>query len=720
VSIDSGPSGNAASAAERLLDDLRARGLVCAPQVISRLLSELGSHAPTIAQVAAGLSVAERQGLRPLPAPLPIVPAIARHYSGCEFSRRDRDLLLAVAATLDDGLEPILAFDGRSGMQVAASAVGRHLSLHAGKVRFRDPRLALWVFGTAPAADAVGVHRRLSEVFLRSGRTVDADWHRARAAVSGDPSAAPELTRIARELTMAGFADRALVIAREAAAHAAGPALQEARLVAGVAAATAGYAMDAAGWLGTLFPHGEERFRLHALPALLFAQAHLQGSVPDVDPQLFRPTTEDPAAWHAWSRAAALAAPMCAERGDRRGMRSWLRALAEASAVVDAGRTLRDPAVAVSWTLIGEHDAAEAHVDGPVAGQLWGALRAAADGDIDSGIRILAHGVAVEHGTDPLVKGFERTPVVRAYRSVAHALLLTWRGDIGQARDRLMDAALTLPVAVPFGGLGVVLARRLDLAVLGDVGPISRALTASLPVSSRVDILVDRAIRSFLSGDLGAASSHVRLWRDLGAPEPVLSIPGLEELVAPMPETPARPRVEPPDASTVRSLQTRIAIAADDEWERQRDDVLAISRTLRSPFARGRIEAMIGTRSALRGESASARRHLSRARSLLEIAGADAWVRLIEQRLTRLERHQSPSGDDPLAACRAAWGPRLTPRELEVAMAAVSGASNRDIAAALSVSVRTVEVHLGRAFAKVGARSRVELTVLAHRVGLSL
>ncbi|MBQ3359962.1 MAG: DNA-binding response regulator, partial [Microbacterium sp.] len=31
------------------------------------------------------------------------------------------------------------------------------------------------------------------------------------------------------------------------------------------------------------------------------------------------------------------------------------------------------------------------------------------------------------------------------------------------------------------------------------------------------------------------------------------------------------------------------------------------------------------------------------------------------------------------------------------------------------VSVRTVEVHIGRAFAKLGVRSRVELTVLAHR-----
>jgi DNA-binding CsgD family transcriptional regulator len=45
------------------------------------------------------------------------------------------------------------------------------------------------------------------------------------------------------------------------------------------------------------------------------------------------------------------------------------------------------------------------------------------------------------------------------------------------------------------------------------------------------------------------------------------------------------------------------------------------------------------------------------------------------------------------------------------------GASNRDIADALHVSVRTVEVHLGRVFGKLDVRTRVELTVLAHRIG---
>ncbi len=73
--------------------------------------------------------------------------------------------------------------------------------------------------------------------------------------------------------------------------------------------------------------------------------------------------------------------------------------------------------------------------------------------------------------------------------------------------------------------------------------------------------------------------------------------------------------------------------------------------------------------------------------------------------------------DEALAELRGRWADELTERELDVALLVVQGASNREAADQLYLSVRTVEVHLGRVFRKLGVRSRVELTVLAHRVG---
>ena len=57
----------------------------------------------------------------------------------------------------------------------------------------------------------------------------------------------------------------------------------------------------------------------------------------------------------------------------------------------------------------------------------------------------------------------------------------------------------------------------------------------------------------------------------------------------------------------------------------------------------------------------------------------------------------------------------LTVREREIAMLAAKGRSNRDIAETLTLSVRTVETHLQRAYTKLAVTSRAELTrVLGH------
>jgi len=71
-----------------------------------------------------------------------------------------------------------------------------------------------------------------------------------------------------------------------------------------------------------------------------------------------------------------------------------------------------------------------------------------------------------------------------------------------------------------------------------------------------------------------------------------------------------------------------------------------------------------------------------------------------------------------LPAGLPAPGPTLTPRELQVARLAAAGRSSRDIAAALDVSVRTVDNQLSRAYAKLGVTGRAELaTTLAVIVG---
>ena len=58
----------------------------------------------------------------------------------------------------------------------------------------------------------------------------------------------------------------------------------------------------------------------------------------------------------------------------------------------------------------------------------------------------------------------------------------------------------------------------------------------------------------------------------------------------------------------------------------------------------------------------------------------------------------------------------LTPRECEIALAAVSGDDTRAIAGRLALSPRTVEHHLSAAYRKLGVRNRAALVALLRDI----
>lgn len=80
--------------------------------------------------------------------------------------------------------------------------------------------------------------------------------------------------------------------------------------------------------------------------------------------------------------------------------------------------------------------------------------------------------------------------------------------------------------------------------------------------------------------------------------------------------------------------------------------------------------------------------------------------------------HFVDSAREPAAAVRnEPAGDHVTGRELEVLKLAGKGMTNREIAEALTISTRTVQVHLSNVFAKLGVGSRTEAVVCALRKG---
>ncbi|WP_037906280.1 response regulator [Actinacidiphila yeochonensis] len=77
-----------------------------------------------------------------------------------------------------------------------------------------------------------------------------------------------------------------------------------------------------------------------------------------------------------------------------------------------------------------------------------------------------------------------------------------------------------------------------------------------------------------------------------------------------------------------------------------------------------------------------------------------------------LARPQPGSPSDPAAL------DSLTPREREVLRLVATGLSNQEIAEHLVVTPATAKTHANRAMAKLGARDRAQLVVIAYETGL--
>ncbi|KRE99042.1 LuxR family transcriptional regulator [Nocardioides sp. Soil777] len=92
---------------------------------------------------------------------------------------------------------------------------------------------------------------------------------------------------------------------------------------------------------------------------------------------------------------------------------------------------------------------------------------------------------------------------------------------------------------------------------------------------------------------------------------------------------------------------------------------------------------------------------IAAARDLYAALGASTYVARCDRELKAGGLHAVRPADQPVDA--------LTPQEEAVAALVARGLSNREVAAELFVSMKTVQYHLTRVYAKLGVRSRTEL-----------
>jgi DNA-binding CsgD family transcriptional regulator len=118
------------------------------------------------------------------------------------------------------------------------------------------------------------------------------------------------------------------------------------------------------------------------------------------------------------------------------------------------------------------------------------------------------------------------------------------------------------------------------------------------------------------------------------------------------------------------------------------------------PFERGRTLLALGCARRRAKQKRAARQALEQALAIFEELGARLWADKALAELARVSGRRSSAKE-------------LTETEDRVAALAAQGLSNKEIAAALFVTVHTVEAHLVSIYRKLGVHSRTEL---AHRL----
>jgi DNA-binding CsgD family transcriptional regulator len=121
------------------------------------------------------------------------------------------------------------------------------------------------------------------------------------------------------------------------------------------------------------------------------------------------------------------------------------------------------------------------------------------------------------------------------------------------------------------------------------------------------------------------------------------------------------------------------------------------------PFERGRTLLVLGLIRRRARDKRGSRDALEEALATFDGLGAGQWAQRARSELARISGRRPSAGG-------------LTATEARVAALAARGLANKEIAAALSISLHTVEAHLSRTYRKLGIRSRASLAARLPRL----
>jgi DNA-binding NarL/FixJ family response regulator len=157
------------------------------------------------------------------------------------------------------------------------------------------------------------------------------------------------------------------------------------------------------------------------------------------------------------------------------------------------------------------------------------------------------------------------------------------------------------------------------------------------------------------------------------------------------------------------AARCRALLAGPDEADALFEESLRLHAVTDQPVQQARTALLYGEHLRRRRRRVDARGYLHLAADAFERLGAACWAQRARDELRA-------TGETVRKAVGERAIDRLTPQELQVARAVSQGLANREAAAQLFISPRTVDHHLRSIYRKFGITSRAELALLADEL----
>jgi DNA-binding CsgD family transcriptional regulator len=705
------------------------------PATVERLVAASGGNPLALIEAVEILSEAQLAGREPLEEPVlfggGVERAFAHRITALDEEARRAILVVAAGEDLDSAILTSAVRAGSNGSALQRAEAADLISLSGGKIQFRHPLIRSAVYHSASADDRREAHRALASAMPEDA--MRQAWHLALAAPEPDETVASRLEETAAEARARnGYLAAAKALELSARLSEATPDRAR-RLIAAASDSLLAGRVERS--IASLDEAAELQLEPEARTELLHLRARVElfggnpmaGHVILVD-LAGRLEEDDP------SRAAALLAEACfpcfATAQGRLALQTAERAYALSERASPEVRVMAAIILQQSLLLTGEARRSEQLLDellpmieqsdpfaaaqllsGPTlsliylerfeeARRLTNRVLTAARSAGALSMMVLPLGCLVEldyrtgnwpaamaASTEAARVGTETGHLNLPYMVAMLARVEAVRGNeasaqafAAQARELAGEDLATAILHFAGYALGLLasgLGRYDD--VVAELEPVAQDAEA---------LLVDNPAILLWHPDL--IEAYVRLGRTADA-ERILA--RLEKAAGEIGRTPQ-----------AVAHRCRALLAGEEDFEAIFARALEAHQRLSVPFEQARTELCLGERLRRAGRRTDARRPLRSALATFERLGATPWAERARGELRAVgeaaRQRRAPAIDE------------LTAHELQVAVAVAEGATNKQVAARLFLSPKTIDFHLRNIYRKLGIRSRTELARL--------